>query len=283
MRLYKYLHPDRVDVLQNLKIRFSSPAVLNDPFEMKPAIAALASQDEILHQFYESLPQSIAEEYSRLPVEIRAILTPELFASKIPEFLPSAEAAMLEMSGAVIPMLQNMMHDKFEELFGLLCLSESPESLLMWAHYADSHRGFLIEFDSEAPFFNQRLGPNDEFRHLRKVVYQQSRPSLILSKTDGIEVFLTKGSEWSYETEWRMLMPLPEASQIIGQGIYAIHLFAFPSTAIKGISFGCRMPANKKQEIRQLIRSSINLTHIKTREAMISKNEYRILFDDYQA
>ncbi|MXS83744.1 DUF2971 domain-containing protein [Nitrosomonas oligotropha] len=34
--LYKYLSEDRCDVLENLKIRFSQPAVLNDPFEAYP-------------------------------------------------------------------------------------------------------------------------------------------------------------------------------------------------------------------------------------------------------
>ena len=31
--LYKYLCPERVDVLQNLRIRFTQVSALNDPFE----------------------------------------------------------------------------------------------------------------------------------------------------------------------------------------------------------------------------------------------------------
>src|SRR5580704_8300042 len=33
MIVYKYLHPDRIDVLENGMIRFSQPRDLNDPFE----------------------------------------------------------------------------------------------------------------------------------------------------------------------------------------------------------------------------------------------------------
>jgi len=36
MTLYKYLHPDRIDLLQNLLIRFTQPGAFNDPFEMQP-------------------------------------------------------------------------------------------------------------------------------------------------------------------------------------------------------------------------------------------------------
>jgi hypothetical protein len=33
---YKYLHPSRIDVLRDNRIRFTQPAALNDPFESNP-------------------------------------------------------------------------------------------------------------------------------------------------------------------------------------------------------------------------------------------------------
>ena len=47
--LYKYLSPERIDVLQNKQIRFTQPEALNDPFELKPL-------------FEELLPESAIEE-----------------------------------------------------------------------------------------------------------------------------------------------------------------------------------------------------------------------------
>ncbi|MEO6825094.1 MAG: hypothetical protein ABI167_10310 [Nitrosospira sp.] len=32
-RIYKYVPQDRIDVLQNLTVRFTQPSALNDPFE----------------------------------------------------------------------------------------------------------------------------------------------------------------------------------------------------------------------------------------------------------
>lgn len=46
-RLYKYATPDRVDVLEGLKIRFTQAAVLNDPFECSPAFSDLFPSDEM--------------------------------------------------------------------------------------------------------------------------------------------------------------------------------------------------------------------------------------------
>ena len=51
MSLYKYLLPERIDVLRNAKIRFSQHMALNDPFEMKPYFEGLAS-DLFLTQFF---------------------------------------------------------------------------------------------------------------------------------------------------------------------------------------------------------------------------------------
>jgi hypothetical protein len=49
--LYKYLVPERFDVLRNAKVRFSQPMALNDPFEMKPYFEGMAS-DLFLRQFF---------------------------------------------------------------------------------------------------------------------------------------------------------------------------------------------------------------------------------------
>jgi len=48
--LYKYLHPDRVDVLQHLRIRFTQVSALNDPFESLPGIIQ-KTRDWYLQQF----------------------------------------------------------------------------------------------------------------------------------------------------------------------------------------------------------------------------------------
>jgi hypothetical protein len=38
MPLFKYLSPERVDVIEHLRTRFSPPSVFNDAFELLPEI-----------------------------------------------------------------------------------------------------------------------------------------------------------------------------------------------------------------------------------------------------
>ncbi|MGB4117445.1 MAG: hypothetical protein WBK51_12965 [Polaromonas sp.] len=81
MSLYKYLHPDRTDVLRNQSIRFSSPAVLNDPFELKPHLAAIATATYAKAEFQRVLPSIIDEELARLPSATRSQLSEETLKS----------------------------------------------------------------------------------------------------------------------------------------------------------------------------------------------------------
>ena len=47
MILYKYLPPERIDVIQNCKIRFTQYGDFNDPFELNANITKLAEENEI--------------------------------------------------------------------------------------------------------------------------------------------------------------------------------------------------------------------------------------------
>ena len=142
MRLYKYLHPDRVDVLRNGTIRFSSPKVLNDPFELKPHISALAPKSDIHSDFETKLPNLLAEEYAKLPAEFRRKVSLRQFQQLAKSRLPQLKAQFQELTEMAVPMAQCIMSNKFEEMIGILCLTESPANLLMWAHYSDNHKGY---------------------------------------------------------------------------------------------------------------------------------------------
>jgi hypothetical protein len=53
MILYKYLHPDRVDVLARKMVRFTQPGDFNDPFEFRPYIESAAA-DEAVRDYVEA-------------------------------------------------------------------------------------------------------------------------------------------------------------------------------------------------------------------------------------
>ena len=73
---------------------------------------------------------------------------------------------------------------------GVLSFTEDYTSPLMWAHYADQHRGIVLEFDHDKPLFQDsrrklekresRFGENylgDVYEFPEKVMYRREIPS----------------------------------------------------------------------------------------------------------
>ena len=98
----------------------------------------------------------------------------------------------------------------FENLrgqMGVACLSESYNSLLMWAHYANNHRGICVEYDL--------LEINNILMFTAiPVIYSGERicfdffdPQSI--EKDTLKLFIqsltSKSPEWNYEKEWRII------------------------------------------------------------------------------
>jgi hypothetical protein len=102
----------------------------------------------------------------------------------------------IEMSAATIQMLHNQF---IREQVGVFCVSTKRDNLLMWAHYADSHRGICLEFD----------GLSNLMAHAHKVTYSVERvPINPFDDSDAAMMdksLLTKSDHWSYEAEWRLI------------------------------------------------------------------------------
>lgn len=275
MWLYKYLHPDRTDVIKNLTIRFSQVSALNDPFELCPHLSGLASKEDLRRQIEEELGRIIYLEYEKLNPQVKSLISLSDFSEKIsanfPNILPLIEQPATLFTSSVKSALSS-----FGEKVGMLCLSENPDSLLMWAHYADSHRGYVIQFDAENKFFDQRITSEDLLRSLKKVVYKDVRPSTYVYDMSDIDYLLTKGLEWEYEAEWRMFLPLDMADSKIKIGNDTICLYKYPPEAIKSIIFGCRMSEEKKSEIIGALKDSAMCEHVQLFQSDISGEKYSL-------
>lgn len=281
MRLYKYLSPNLTSVLENQMVRFSQPSVLNDPFELRPHISSIMSKEEMTAQLKTLLPGIIEEKYKELSAAERKLLPYKIFVKKMTEILTNSKATMIQALADATPETSSKIFEAMNKSIGIFCLSEKPDSELMWSHYADSHQGFVIEFDTACSFFNQRRSEVDELRHIRKVEYSDQRPSITLSEVTSFTPFLTKGSQWSYEAEWRIMFALQDATRVIELELANIYLFQFPHDALKSITFGHRMSEPKKAEIVEIITSTIQFKHVELREAKIGNTDYKIHVSEY--
>ena len=137
----------------------------------------------------------------------------------------------------------------------------------MWSHYASSHAGFVLEFDSRNDHFHRQKSDEDELRHLRRIQYRDARPSAALSDLDPVEMFLVKSVHWAYEREWRMLHALSEASEQIPAQPFPFCLFSFDRSAIRSVVIGARASEQTVSNIRQALASSPEYAHVRVRRA----------------
>lgn len=133
----------------------------------------------------------------------------------------------------------------------------------LWAHYAQNHEGFCVEYD-----LSKNLGnvSNNEIILGGLLPCSYSAKQILLSKQkiykyvenipltghEKIELekniilsFLTKSSAWRYENEWRLVLPNNLCD------MYDNMILFFP---IKSIYLGCRMPTDNKEFIYDLSR-----------------------------
>lgn len=281
MHLFKYLHPDRIDVLKNRAIRFSQPEAFNDPFEFKPVINSICSNDYLQNYVDENLDRLTEEQLSNmLPPQIRNLISRELVIAFVKKFLLDNHEYLDNVLKALGTHASQIIPTKSNELIGVLSLTEKKDNLLMWSHYADSHRGFCIGFDSTHSFFNRKRSEKDEFYHLRKVKYLQERPSKTMNEMDGIDMFLLKSDIWEYEQEWRICSVLSDANTILESQMPPVCLFNFPSEIIKEIIIGANASNELIENIANVINQDPEFKHVKLKLSSVSSTQYGLEFND---
>jgi hypothetical protein len=123
-----------------------------------------------------------------------------------------------------------------------------------------------VEFDENHPWFNEKLAPPDDFPHLVRVSYVQNPHPRTLKRREGPGVFYTKTADWSYESEWRIIRPLKDGTEV-SPGKFC---FDVPADAIRSITSGCRTSQDLEQEIRGFVATNPNLSHVRFKRAKLA-------------
>ncbi len=278
-RLYKYLSPERVDVLENATLRYSPFGAFNDPFEGRPYVSALASDQQILDRLDSALPDELKKGYEALPAQVRANISFEAYRKKANDLFQSKKSELLKNLQDHTPAFMEHFYQKANDLIGVLCLAEEPTINLMWAHYAASSSGFVIEFDAHHEYFNSRLSEKDEFRYLRQVRYQEQRPSLPLSEMDAIQWMLVKSNDWAYEKEWRIFRPLADAQKTHPATPYPVNLFGFPREAVTGVILGAQISLKTEASIRETLKAHSEYSTVQLQRVRIDPVRYALHID----
>ncbi|WP_444936035.1 DUF2971 domain-containing protein [Microbulbifer sp. JMSA004] len=179
-------------MLVNKEMWLPKPEHFNDPFDCSLTPGGIKTTDDQLHQ----LSELIRELYDSAEAE-----------KQIAEIIErNSLKPVKEVEDTSIKKHMNEARES-----GVFSLSEKNDDILMWAHYANNHTGFCVEFE-------RKNIENNFLSHFmcRKVSYTSEYPNLnrIIDLLD-VNLF-TKAKGWEYEAEWRLvakrgnvILPLP--------------------------------------------------------------------------
>lgn len=281
--MFKYFGPERLDVLKGCMVRYSPLGAFNDPFEGRPEILSVTSPQQAKETFQAVIPEAIKEALDSAPPEVKALIPLPMLEILMREQMVAKESEMLVALQSFAPKISQLMSSTFDKSLGAFCLSEVPDSLLMWSHYGASHAGFVLEFDARHTYFHEQKGPEDEFRYLRSVEYRETRPSASLTDFDGVDVFLVKSGHWAYEREWRIFRALREANLVIPAEPHSFHLFSFPPDALRSVILGARATSDTVAAVKDILLANSNFKHVSLRRARADDSHFLLRIEDYPA
>ena len=238
-------------ILKKQQVYYSSPLSFNDPFECKPHFVMPTKEEVVV----ELLAHGALK--SSLKSKTRKIL------KGCKELLPAYQSRAME----------------YVEKYGIFCLKSSNTNLLMWAHYAQDHKGLCFEFEVDI----EGVYVDDDFGSVGKVKYSSDYPKLNMLLLHQLvfcnvqndqkimefltNLMLTKSIDWLYEQEYRGVL-----SPIIGGGI---GLKSFESRKLKSVTFGARAEESFIKKTVELIGSYPS--EIEVKKAQISNSKFRLI------
>jgi len=218
--LYKYFtiedDPGFVEnIIRDNTIKYGAPNEFNDPFECMSVIG-ITSFDYTKKQL-EEVTRSSGKKYS-------------------------GDSLLGAYDGIVSRSLKDYRNGLSK--YGILCLSGTWDNVLMWAHYANSHKGIItiFQFDRYHAFYGKMM----KVQYKKGVTYFEiDHPN---SPMKIWESFSTKDTIWEYENEYRVINPPAELHIYDGNGIKP-----FPRELLKGVIFGYRISPKVRDKIINMV------------------------------
>jgi hypothetical protein len=240
------------DVLLNSRLYLSSPRQFNGPFDMSADIVAKGTPEDLYAKIDSAsvIPQ---EDKERMRAEASLIVG----AKGIQGYFERHKAAFLFRQMLDTTGVASFSSSKVRER------NSGPRNILMWSHYADSHRGLCFQFEiARDPLL---------LRELVRVRYEPRYPEvnwLSANFSEQLEgALFHKAPCWSYEHEWRFI--LRECANTY---------LPFSPEALTAVILGCEIPDHKERMIVKLIEKRMRrgLPSLRILRASRSRSEFRL-------
>ena len=279
---FKYYTADSLKLTLSKNTRkWSSPVLFNDPFDNRWDLQWAGSTIDL----EKSVKKFIIRQVEKETLELN-IMHPDirLLVSQIRVLSPTDRAVYLEQFNELKNIYtQSMLDAWIIELnkdaathlsdTSIFCLTEDFDNLLMWAHYADNHRGGVIKFLPVRAVDSPLLVA-------RKVTYSKQIPTVdfvsLLGDTFASSlairdaITLTKSLDWQYEKEWRIVSALRNPAS-------EYEIISFAEEEVGGLYLGCRMAEKDKSELIEIMAKKYPWAPIY--QATPKKSEFSLAFE----
>jgi hypothetical protein len=246
--LFKYVWPGGIALLSDWRIKAGLLKDFNDPFECMPAEVCIPNKREVKRHVK-------SKDFLRKVYEIYFAGRPGegSFKDFKHRITRDQKRAHVDVTVSNIESRPGDYGDFMKRTlfrnWGVCCLSEVPHSILMWSHYADSQKGFVVAFKGDHPFWGSCCGPYQVRYTQNRINHELSRPTD--SEEDRVKAMLdlicTKSLVWQYESEWRALFsvePKVEDNQP--------HLIDLPEGIVHAVYGGPRIEPKLEETIRRI-------------------------------
>lgn len=169
--------------------------------------------------------------------------------------------------------------DKLDDSYRPLtcCFCKNADNMLMWSHYANSHKGVCLVFKAKyktIPMDNCKgysLTINSEPRSINKVKYKTNLlgpinqiDDMLGNRVKTFEFFTTKSKCWKYEKEYRIFLDDPESKNIA----------QFEEDELIGIIFGLKVNYCSACTVINTVKQTFSDISIKFYKTQEDKTKY---------
>ncbi len=267
---YKYMPAETARiVLANRTLRWSAPVLFNDPFDIHPDTLHFNGV-ELQHALMEEISSLLCNPANTVVADPRL----EYLLDVARRSTPEQRAAMAAVTKEYKPFVPDPANDSLQELkqvwsdmvsnMRVLCLSEVNDLTAMWAHYAASATGVVLQFEAV-------YGLDSVFLRARPVTYDDSPPAITCARKWAFRMTRTpdwqndmsffdnyehtKTTEWRAEKEWR-ISSMKRRGEV---GKYSD--YPFNVRELSAVYFGWKCTKDHRAEITCLL--SHGLDHVR--------------------
>jgi len=273
--VYKYCDQRGIDILRHRELKITPPNQFNDPFEFTPRVTCSNPHGEVKRLLRDK--NTIKEIYLEAKADGAFVGNFRDFRRRFKKARPALTEPLIAANPTVSAETQNEFQNNVSAELGVLCMSSRRDSIVMWGHYCDKHRGLVVRFDKSFAVFQSGKG-------LRRVNYVHERIIYDSSWNRGgkeagdfaDQLIFSKNYEWSYEEELRQLFKLEGLrNRPLADGA-AGYFLPIPHSAIVSVMLGAKSSKQLEEAVNMTLRDR-QFAHVIVKRAALHDTKFSLV------